>query len=186
MPEAAAADSTSLLRAGAGQTKRCDDGGERPLPSFSLMTGKSLMKRFAQQHATCTRGPSFPSHMPDATDRHCKPSQKNHGHVKGWDDAYQSKRFCYQRPSAQKLFNDETSKHSLYLGYTAVLCMYRILLDQNAGAKREKDLSRVRNGGPVRVGSDRSYREHDEKEILYNPASRRRRYVQRCGPWSPT
>lgn len=28
------------------------------------------MKRFAQQHATCTSGPSLPSHMPDATAKH--------------------------------------------------------------------------------------------------------------------
>lgn len=53
MPEAAAADSTSLFRA-----------------SFSFRLGKSLMNKFEQQQATWTKGPSFPSHMPEATDKH--------------------------------------------------------------------------------------------------------------------
>jgi len=41
------------------------------LPSLPLMFPNSFIKRFAQQHATCTSGPSFPSHIPDATARHC-------------------------------------------------------------------------------------------------------------------
>lgn len=53
MPDAAAADSTSLFRA-----------------SFSFMLGKSWMSKFEQQQATWTRGPSLPSHMPEATDKH--------------------------------------------------------------------------------------------------------------------
>jgi hypothetical protein len=40
-------------------------------PSLSFILPNSFMKRFAQQHATCTSGPSFPSHIPDATARHC-------------------------------------------------------------------------------------------------------------------
>lgn len=52
IPEAAAAERTSRLRA-----------------SLSLMLLNSLMNRLAQQHATWTRGPSLPSHMPDETAR---------------------------------------------------------------------------------------------------------------------
>ena len=41
------------------------------IPSFPFILPKSFMKRFAQQQATWTRGPSLPSHIPDATARHC-------------------------------------------------------------------------------------------------------------------
>lgn len=34
------------------------------------MLTNNFMKTFAQQHATCTSGPSLPSHIPDATDKH--------------------------------------------------------------------------------------------------------------------
>ena len=40
------------------------------LPSLVLMLGNSFMKRLAQQQATWTKGPSLPSHIPDATARH--------------------------------------------------------------------------------------------------------------------
>lgn len=40
------------------------------LPSFPFILPKSFIKRLAQQQATCTKGPSLPSHIPDATARH--------------------------------------------------------------------------------------------------------------------
>jgi hypothetical protein len=46
------------------------NGACRIPPSFVLRIGKALIKRFAQQHATCTSGPSLPSHKPDATATH--------------------------------------------------------------------------------------------------------------------
>jgi hypothetical protein len=39
-------------------------------PSLLLMLPNAFVKRLAQQHATCTSGPSLPSHIPDATARH--------------------------------------------------------------------------------------------------------------------
>jgi hypothetical protein len=41
------------------------------LPSFPFIFTNIFKIRFAQQHATCTSGPSLPSHIPDATARHC-------------------------------------------------------------------------------------------------------------------
>lgn len=98
-------------------------------PSFSSMMGNNLMKRFAQQQATWTKGPSFPSHMPDATARHCNEVRTRLGVSLSNGISYQSKRFRHQSPNTQKFPNDEASKHSFDLGYTAVLCMYRKLLD---------------------------------------------------------
>ena len=42
----------------------------RFLASFVRKVGKNFMKMFAQQHATWIRGPSLPSHNPEATARH--------------------------------------------------------------------------------------------------------------------
>lgn len=70
MPDAAAAERTSLFRAGNGQARVKRAQEERTIPSFSFMAGESLMNRFEQQHATCTKGPSLPSHMPEATAKH--------------------------------------------------------------------------------------------------------------------
>ena len=53
MPAAAAAERTS-----------------RFLASFWFRFSNGRMMILAQQHATCTKGPSFPSHKPDATERH--------------------------------------------------------------------------------------------------------------------
>lgn len=53
IPADAAADSTSLLRA-----------------SLLLKVPKAFKNTLAQQHATCTKGPSLPNHSPDATARH--------------------------------------------------------------------------------------------------------------------
>lgn len=73
IPAAAAADNTSrFLAAYIVQFMRqswiyraCN------VPSFLLRLSKGFIIRFAQQQATWTRGPSFPSHKPDATERHC-------------------------------------------------------------------------------------------------------------------
>lgn len=87
------------------------------------------MKRFAQQQATWTKGPSLPSHIPDATARHCNEVRIDLAVHLSDGKSYQSKRLCHQSPDTQKFPNDEAPKHSLDLGYTAVLCMYRKLLD---------------------------------------------------------
>lgn len=71
IPAAAAADRTSRFRAARGQKWQQNRNVEKGGPSLSFILPNSFMKRFAQQHATCTRGPSFPSHIPDATARHC-------------------------------------------------------------------------------------------------------------------
>lgn len=56
------------------------------------------MKRFAQQQATCTRGPSFPSHMPDATARHY--GSVSHMQSQGHESkTYQSQRLSDQCPT---------------------------------------------------------------------------------------
>lgn len=42
----------------------------RFLASLPVRLSKGFMIMLAQQHATCTKGPSFPSHRPDETARH--------------------------------------------------------------------------------------------------------------------
>lgn len=71
IPAAAAAESTSRFRA-EHQIRRRSSFKLRisDVPSLPLMLTNNFMKTFAQQHATCTSGPSLPSHIPDATDRH--------------------------------------------------------------------------------------------------------------------
>lgn len=71
IPAAAAADRTSRFRAMKfSQARKPESERAQFIPSFPLMLPNNFMKRFAQQHATCTRGPSLPSHIPDATARH--------------------------------------------------------------------------------------------------------------------
>lgn len=77
MPAAAAADKTSRLRATKTDAVSINNdltsqvGSRVRLPSFSLIFLKGLVNRLATQHATCTKGPSFPSHIPEPTARHC-------------------------------------------------------------------------------------------------------------------
>jgi hypothetical protein len=82
MPEAAAADRTSLFRAGVVSLMVIEyQTVGRGIPSLLLMLGNSFVKILAQQHATWTNGPSLPSHMPDATARICQVSKHPHTHI---------------------------------------------------------------------------------------------------------
>lgn len=51
------------------------------IPSLLFNASKGFIMILAQQHATCTKGPSLPSHIPDPTAKHlnCKQNrcQKN-------------------------------------------------------------------------------------------------------------
>lgn len=72
MPEAAAAESTSRFRAvEVSLLSSVIISQGTNIPSLLLMLGNSFVKRLAQQQATWTKGPSLPSHSPDATARTC-------------------------------------------------------------------------------------------------------------------
>lgn len=71
IPEADAADRTSRFVAiflGKNVEFQCDYSAHVPSLLFKLPKGRKI--RLAQQHATCTSGPSLPSHKLDATERH--------------------------------------------------------------------------------------------------------------------
>src|SRR4051812_41728570 len=74
IPAAAAAESTSRFRA-TSLAEYEERWKRRGIPSLPFRLGKGFIMILAQQHATCTSGPSFPSHNPDATERHFKDSQ---------------------------------------------------------------------------------------------------------------
>lgn len=71
IPAAAAADKTSRFRAiPYGKDIAIQWAHLEHVPSLWFRLPKGFNIKLAQQHATCTSGPSLPNHNPDATERH--------------------------------------------------------------------------------------------------------------------
>lgn len=87
------------------------------------------MNKFATQHATCTSGPSLPSHIPEPTERHYGNVSSNLTSTIP-NPTYQPQCLCDKSPRSQETADDEASQNRFHLGYTAVPGVYRILLDQ--------------------------------------------------------
>lgn len=140
IPAAAAAESTSLFRATTCQ-RQIIVGICNVLPSFPLIFPNNFMKRFAQQQATWTSGPSFPSHIPDATAKHCSALEQTSSFNICFL-TYQSKRLYNQSPCSHKTPNNEASQHRLDLGYPAMFRIQCVFFNQHARTESKYDLKR--------------------------------------------
>lgn len=128
-----------------------------------------MINTFAQQHATCTRGPSFPSHIPDDTARTCpRVSLIFQCTEMIVCKSYQTKRLGHQRPRAQELANDETPQDGLDLGDTAVLGIDGIFLHEQRRTVRKEDAK------------------GQEEKVLDGPLARSRVDAKRLAPEAPS
>lgn len=116
--------------------------GNPVLPSFLVNGSNIFINRFAQQHATWTRGPSFPSQSPEATARHFDIgisfiilSQRISTCY------YQANRFDHQSPGPHETPHDEPTQHCLDFGYAAMPGVDCVPFDKHTGADCEEDLT---------------------------------------------
>ncbi len=70
MPAAAAAESTSRFRAMTEASAVITLIEAHKSPSLLVKVPNIFISKLAQQQATWTKGPSLPSHRPDATAKH--------------------------------------------------------------------------------------------------------------------
>lgn len=98
---------------------------------------------FAQQHATCTSGPSLPNHIPEATTRHFEMVTKS-VHAKerntAWTMTHKAYRFDSQCPATHEPLHNKASQNRLDLGNTTVFGVWCIIAYQYGRACREKHL----------------------------------------------
>lgn len=93
------------------------------------------MKRFAKQQATWTKGPSLPTHSPEATERHCFIISQMQSHCNA--GTYQAEGLDDQGPAAHEVAYDKTTQNGFNLRDAAMFGINGVVFDQDSGTRRK-------------------------------------------------